>query len=72
MSENMQDMNEKGRRAAVRGMDLPQTRLTDEDIAEIRALSASGEHTHTQLARRFQVHPSTVSRIAAGKRRKRD
>lgn len=43
-------------------------KLTADDVAEIRATYAAGTQTQTELAARFGVHSSTVSRITRGER----
>lgn len=66
-AENMRDMDRKGRRGSFdsAGASNPNARLTSEQVAEIRAQSRAGV-SRSELARRFGVGTSTVSRIALG------
>jgi hypothetical protein len=50
-----------------RGLRNGNGRLTDEQVAEIRA--SQGVETNAATARRYGIDPSTVSRIRAGRRR---
>lgn len=43
-----------------RGSQHPQSKLTEEDVAEIRRL---GDQRHAALAKRFGVQRNTISRI---------
>lgn len=57
-----------------RGMDLPQSRLTDEDVRLIRALVEERERhreeaaklTNAKLAEKFGVHVRTIDKVTAG------
>ncbi len=79
-ADNMSDMVRKGRSPSgkyhwshlhsekiVRGKRHGRARLTDTEVAEIRALYASGALRQCQLARRFQVAHSTIHMIISGK-----
>lgn len=46
----------------------PRSVLTDKDVAEIRRLAADGVR-QAELARRYGVHPSHISKTLAGRRR---
>ena len=50
---------------ANRGQDNPRTRLSNGRVLEMRAQWRSGV-SQTELAHRFGVHPSTVSRLVRG------
>jgi len=43
--------------------------LSQDQIAEIKALLATGKHTHYYIAAQFSVDRSVVTNIARGKRR---
>lgn len=58
----MVDKVKKGRQT--RGFDLPQTRLSDEDIANIRA--ATGV-TQAALAKQYGVRQPYISSIRSGR-----
>lgn len=47
------------------GRGTPRYKLTEDDVATIRVLLAS--ETHLAIAKRFDVHPSTISNIKRGK-----
>lgn len=78
--DNMRDMVQKGRHPSKteeypltqhpslrpHGERNTSTKLTDEQVDEIRRLSQPGT-THSELARRFNVWPSTISRAVLGK-----
>ncbi len=66
--DNVRDMDEKGRRAVVL---CPRhlTKLTDEQVREIRARVRGGEIPE-RLAGEYGVAPWTISRIASGERRR--
>lgn len=64
--QNHEDKVSKGRQA--KGGHLPHTKLTDTQVAEIRARAANGERQRL-LARAFGVGPSHISRILSGWRR---
>lgn len=65
-SENMAEMTARGR--AARGDRNGKTTLSDESIAEMRRLKATGL-SNRQLAARFGMDRSNVSRVCNGLRR---
>lgn len=60
-SDNTRDMTAKKRQA--RGERHSQTRLTEDDVREIRSALAAGE-TQRSIGERFGIHQTTVSNIA--------
>jgi hypothetical protein len=72
VEDNNADMVLKGRQA--RGTDLPQTRLSDDDVAAIRARHVSGERFSERstkaIARDYGVCVSAVRKMVAGKYRR--
>ena len=67
-AENMRDMKEKGRAngGGPSGESHWNAKLSNEDVASIRARAASGEK-HKEIARSFGVCNSTIGLIKAGK-----
>lgn len=65
--DNLDDMRKKGRERFLRGVALPQSKLTDENVREIREL-LSGGWSQQEIADRFSVRQTTISMIARGKR----
>lgn len=65
VKDNNQDRATKGRSADVRGHRSPLAKLTQQQAAEIRRRRLAGE-TIVALAREFNIHHGTVSRIAKG------
>lgn len=64
-TENMRDAAQKGRligRRTARGRELPQTKLTERDVASIRRRYEAGERQHV-LATAFGITQPTVSKI---------
>lgn len=61
-SDNMRDCYEKGR-----SQGTFESKLTEDDVREIRRLYATGEWTQRQLGERFGVHFSNISAIVLGK-----
>lgn len=53
-----------------RGLELPQTKLSEQDVETIRAAAKSRAVNYSDLARLYQVSPSLISLIVRGKRRK--
>ena len=51
---------------ALTGSKHPRSRLTEQDVADIRAAICHGS-TQKEIAREFGVHPSTISLAASGK-----
>lgn len=64
-SDNMLDMFAKGRGNAARGSNHPRAKLTESDVAEVRAQYARGA-TKASLSRRFGVHERQIGRIVDG------
>lgn len=62
--DNMRDAV-KSRRIA-HGERRPETTLTEENVREIRRLAGRRKGDKSELARRFKVHPSTISNILSG------
>jgi len=65
--QNHDDMVRRGHQA--RGQKLPQTKLTDEQVREIRTLHASGV-SQKDLVARFGVTKGHMSGIVNGRERK--
>ena len=65
-AENTADMVKKGRHAY--GERNGTSKLTDEQVRNIRSLYASGEFTQAELASRFSVHNVLISSIVRGER----
>ncbi len=61
MTDNMADKVAKGR-------DFIGSRLSDCEVAEIKARYATGKVDQKILARIYKVHPSFISRIISGRR----
>lgn len=61
--ENADDRERHGRTA--RGEKIPQYKLSDDDVREIR----SNTESNKVIAERFGIHPTTVGQIRNGKRR---
>jgi hypothetical protein len=59
-ADNMADMSQKGRRT--RGSTHGMAKLTEADVAQIRALASSGV-TLPAIASRFGVHFGTISKV---------
>ena len=60
--ENVHDMWERGRAimpqsplTGLRGEDVPHSKLSNSDVAEIKSLYATGDHTYRSLADQFGV-----------------
>jgi len=66
-TDNMRDMARKrrGSGGSVAGEENPRARLTDDEVREIRRRYRRG--LGTRLAKRYGVHPSTVTLIVTGK-----
>lgn len=63
LADNNADMHAKGRQAV--GEMLPQSKLTSEQVLEIRALFAAGAR-QSDLARTFRMGQSAISQIVRG------
>jgi hypothetical protein len=71
-ADNLQDMRERGRAHFNRfpsGAMHPNARLSDSEVADLRALRAAGA-TFSALGKLFGVHPSTAHAIAVGETRR--
>lgn len=64
--KNMQEREERGRRAAPRGEKQAMAKLTDIQASAIRAALAAGE-TQASQARRYSVSGGTIWKLAHGK-----
>lgn len=64
--QNHDDMVERGRQA--KGFNLPHTKLSDEQVREIRSLHSAGS-MQKDLAEQFGVHAVTINDIVHGRRR---
>jgi hypothetical protein len=53
--------------ASYKGEDNPNSKLTKNDVSNIRDLMTAG-HTQVSIARAYGVHESTISLIKKGKR----
>jgi hypothetical protein len=62
-TDNMRDMATKGRDRKARGSRVASSKLTEEQVASIRARYASGGVTQTDLSREFGVSQVMVSKI---------
>ncbi len=67
--QNMADCTERGRHNKPTGESHWCAKLSDEDVADIRASRLRGELL-APIAKRYGVHPATVSRICRGTWRK--
>lgn len=66
--DNQRDMQRKGRDRKASGIRHGRGKLTDLDIAHIRASFTAGE-SQASIASRMRLHPSTVSKIVSNQRR---
>jgi hypothetical protein len=77
MKDNMQDMQRKGRTHIMYSLDNPHTRLTPDQILDIRKRhipthpGGRGSNT-TALAKEYGVSRQYIGQIIAGKWRKND
>lgn len=67
-ADNIKDMDDRGRRNPARGVALPHTKLTDEVVHILRAEHANGLGTQKELATKYGVNQSQVSRCVNLKR----
>lgn len=65
--DNTADRDAKGRQRSTRGVDHPNCRLTDEDVAAIRADYVPYKNSTFALAKKYGVHQATIWNITAGK-----
>lgn len=66
---NMADAVRKGRMGKPRGEMSPNCKVTDEQIAEIRALYVSGQFSQHGLARRYGLSRSYIQRVVQNRSR---
>lgn len=69
--ENMEDRARKGRNNSnfAIGFRLPHTRLSEDEVTEIRSLWASGSFTQVEISQKFSITPNYVSEIINNKKR---
>ena len=66
--DNMDDMNNKGRRVNIRaGEEHPMAKLTWNDVNEIRSLYDTGRFSFRTLGEMFHVHEDTIKNAVRGK-----
>jgi hypothetical protein len=65
-ADNVVDMVRKGRNNALRGEQHKRAKLCRADVAEIRALYATGQYTQRQLGDAFGVSNGQVSSVVRG------
>lgn len=61
--DNTQDMIAKGRKASVKGSRNPCSKLTEQQVRNIRLAYASGNYTHSQIANEYGVARQTIGDI---------
>ncbi len=66
-ADNNRDMYEKDRQRPAFGTDHFRSKLSEEDVLEIRKLYKKGDYTHRSLAKKFKVHKTTVTFILTGR-----
>lgn len=66
--QNMDDKVERHRQARLHGTTNPLSRLTDEQIIEIRARFASGSASRRELAEEYETSRSNIEHIVSGRR----
>lgn len=64
---NSLDKKNKGRCNSPKGEKHPMRKLTEKEVDEIRNIYSQGNHTYTELAPRFNVNRTTISKIVNGK-----
>jgi len=64
-AENMADKTSKGRGIYYKGVDLPQSKLSDEDVRSIRQRYASGKVSQYTLSTEFGVSQAQISRVVS-------
>ena len=62
-ADNVRDRDERGRRAATHGVENGNSKLTDDDVQDIRARYAEGGVSLRALAKEYGVNFTHVSRI---------
>lgn len=65
-AENMEDMVRKGRKKIVKGEEAGSSKLTDQDVFDIRAAFATGEGAIT-LAKKYGLNRQTIYDITSRK-----
>jgi hypothetical protein len=65
--DNMIDRNEKGRTAVQRGEKCGTSKLTEKEVKEIKDHYTKKEMSQYQLAKKYNVHQSVISRAINGK-----
>lgn len=65
-AENCADMRNKKRHVIPVGSHNGKSKLTEQQVREIRGLYASGQWTHRSLGKRFGVNHSTIGFILRG------
>jgi predicted DNA-binding protein (UPF0251 family) len=63
VTQNNKDRAIKGRNADVNGEKNPQAKLTRQDVEQIRSLYSVGNVSYQELAKKFNVHRSTIGSI---------
>ena len=63
VADNNKDCDVKGRRNQFKGEQLPQSKLTDDDVREIRIKYANGGITYKQLALEYDVSMVLIGKI---------
>jgi hypothetical protein len=64
--DNMNDMAERGRRVSLHGTSLPQSKLTESDIPDVRAMLAAGI-LQKHIAAKYGVSIQTISQVKLGR-----
>lgn len=65
-SDNMRDMEAKGRRRSPSGEHNPRARLTQDQVGEIRAAATGRYGERSALARQYGISTAQVSKILLG------
>lgn len=61
--QNIDDRQRRGRHRITQGPDRANSKLTADQVREIRALHASGKWSYPKLAERYGIHAQNVGRI---------
>lgn len=64
-TDNMRDKVDKGR--GTKGESVPQSKLTEEDVTNIRSMYTTGEFSQRKLGAIFKIDQSEISNIVARK-----
>ena len=62
-AENMADKVKKNRQSRLKGTEHPQSKLSEEQVLQIRELYATGNFSQRQLAKQFGVVQAQIYRI---------